>query len=302
MNKGQSLYLHDRTAVRSGAGTPQVPCQEWCRNWPTGSAFPRAQRFPGLSVSQGSAFPRAQKLSACTRVPHREGNSMGGLPLFNAWIENRQGGRERRSFCPNQKSSPGLRVQIPVHYPLGYRFTLWIKFTSAESRRASDSWRKDGCEREGAPEIRYFMSLVEPQWPGSTATEQNIMSTETNLAGCRHENTSTNGVLGITILQSVLTDSGTFRITQYFTRETPLGPACHPLGPACHPLGPACHLVGPACHPLGLTYHPLGPACLPLVLGFAAFSAAYPFWYKVTITFDIHWTMAALLYVVLGIK
>ena len=32
-----SSYFHDRTVVRSGTGTPQVPRHEWYRNWPTES-------------------------------------------------------------------------------------------------------------------------------------------------------------------------------------------------------------------------------------------------------------------------
>ena len=31
-----SSYYHDRATVRSGAGTPQVHCQEWCR-YPAGA-------------------------------------------------------------------------------------------------------------------------------------------------------------------------------------------------------------------------------------------------------------------------
>jgi len=54
-------------------------CHEWCWNWPTES---EAQRFPGCVI---------RRLSACIRVPHREGNSMGGLPLFNIGIPNRRG-------------------------------------------------------------------------------------------------------------------------------------------------------------------------------------------------------------------
>ena len=66
-------------SVRSGADTPQVPCsvsgavqiprrcpvqcQERCRNWPTESL---AQHSPGYVD---------RRLSACTRVPYREGNS-----------------------------------------------------------------------------------------------------------------------------------------------------------------------------------------------------------------------------------
>jgi len=51
-----SAYLHDRTAVRSVAGTLQVPCQECCRYWRTESF---TQRFPGCII---------RRLSACTRL------------------------------------------------------------------------------------------------------------------------------------------------------------------------------------------------------------------------------------------
>jgi len=54
----------------------QDSCQEWCRNW---SFECSAQRFPGCVI---------RRLAACTGVPHREGNSMGGLPLFNAFCSN----------------------------------------------------------------------------------------------------------------------------------------------------------------------------------------------------------------------
>ena len=50
-----------------------------------------------------------------------------GLPLFNVGIQNRQGCQERQSFCPNWESKPGLRVQSPVRYPLGYHFTQRLR-------------------------------------------------------------------------------------------------------------------------------------------------------------------------------
>jgi len=95
----RSMCLHDRTTVWSGAGTPQVPCLEWCR-YPAGALsgvvqVPRRcpvwsgaeiglmnlliQRFPGCVI---------RRLSVCTRVPHREGNSMVG-PLFSVGIQTR---------------------------------------------------------------------------------------------------------------------------------------------------------------------------------------------------------------------
>ena len=75
------------------------------RNWPTES--------------------QAQQENFCLHLcARRKGNSMGGLPLSDVGIRNRRGCRERRSFCPNWESYPGLQVQSPVRYPLGYRFTL----------------------------------------------------------------------------------------------------------------------------------------------------------------------------------
>ena len=52
-----SSYLHDR-------------CQERCRNWPTDSY---AQRFPGHVI---------RRLSACTCMSHRGGNSMKGFSFI----------------------------------------------------------------------------------------------------------------------------------------------------------------------------------------------------------------------------
>ena len=69
-------YLRDRTAVRSVHVACRCPgqCQEWCRNRATES---ETQRFPRCVI---------RRLSAYTHKPHREGTSMGGLPLFNVAI------------------------------------------------------------------------------------------------------------------------------------------------------------------------------------------------------------------------
>jgi len=98
------------------SGVVRVPrrcpeCQESSGNWPTES---EAQCFSGCVI---------RRLSACTRVPHRDGKAIGGLPLFNVGIRNRRRCHERQKFFPNWESNSGLLVQIPVHYSLGYHFT-----------------------------------------------------------------------------------------------------------------------------------------------------------------------------------
>ena len=102
----------------------QDSCQEWCR-YPAGAlaSCPECCAEIGLpslrlSIFQGVSLREFLLAPAC---PHREGNSMGGLPLFNVRIWGRRGCRERQSFCPNRKSlSPGLWDLSPV----GYHFTL----------------------------------------------------------------------------------------------------------------------------------------------------------------------------------
>ena len=72
-----SSYLHDRTAVRSGAGTPQVP-------WTAVRSGAGTPQVPWTAVRSGAemGLPSLRlsvpgcvirRLSACTRVPHREG-------------------------------------------------------------------------------------------------------------------------------------------------------------------------------------------------------------------------------------
>jgi len=77
---------------------------------------------------------------------HREGNSAGGLPLFNVGIRNRRGCHERQSFCPSWESNPGLRIQSPVRYPLGYRFTLNPKPCALSTRQLLDRWLTVGID------------------------------------------------------------------------------------------------------------------------------------------------------------
>jgi len=64
-----------------------------------------------------------RRLFACTRVPHREGNSMGGPPLFNVGIRNRGGCCVRGSVCLNRESNQASLSQGPVTYPLNHRFS-----------------------------------------------------------------------------------------------------------------------------------------------------------------------------------
>jgi len=118
-----------RCPVRSGAGTPQVPCQEWCRypagaqdscqewcrNWPTASL---TQRFPGCVI---------MRLIACSM--EKETLWEGRPPLFKFGIRNRRGCCQKQSFCPNWESNQGPLVQGPVHYPPSYHFTL-IRFVT----------------------------------------------------------------------------------------------------------------------------------------------------------------------------
>jgi len=52
-------------------------------------------------------------LSVCTPEPHREGDSMGGLPSFT-----------ERKFLPELGIELGTPSAKPVCYPLDYRFIL----------------------------------------------------------------------------------------------------------------------------------------------------------------------------------
>jgi len=45
----------------------------------------------GLILAQHFLRCIIRTLSACILVTHREGNSMGGSPLFNAGIQNQRG-------------------------------------------------------------------------------------------------------------------------------------------------------------------------------------------------------------------
>lgn len=55
----------------------------------------------GLPRPFASAIPGVSRLSAYTCVPHKKGNSMGGPPLFNVTIQNRQ------RCCNGERGTPG---------------------------------------------------------------------------------------------------------------------------------------------------------------------------------------------------
>jgi len=92
-------YLHDRVTVRSGASALGVPCQEWCR-YPSGALSGVVQVPLRCPVRSGAEIGLLSLRSSVLRgvllgdfllapaYPHREGNSMGGLPLFNVGIRN----------------------------------------------------------------------------------------------------------------------------------------------------------------------------------------------------------------------
>ena len=81
----------------------QSTCQEWSRNWPT-------QRFPECIVTR--------RLSACTRVPHRDGNLMGG-----SGSETDEVVAEVKGFARAKNRTRNPEICGPVRYPLDYRFT-----------------------------------------------------------------------------------------------------------------------------------------------------------------------------------
>ena len=69
------------------------------------------QRLPGLII---------RRHTACTRVPHRDGNSMGGSPLWNKGIRSQLGCRERQSFARDK--NPG--IPDPRHSTSSPRLSL----------------------------------------------------------------------------------------------------------------------------------------------------------------------------------
>jgi len=81
-----SSYLHDKTTVRGGVEIGPTECL--------------SQPFPRWVI---------RRLSVCARVPHREGNSMGGLPLFSAGVQNRRGCCERQTQLKIEPGTPGPR-------------------------------------------------------------------------------------------------------------------------------------------------------------------------------------------------
>jgi len=58
-------YLYDRRTVRSVAGTPQVPCQEWCR-YPAGAPSGVLQKLAyWVSISQSTSLGDFLLAPAC---------------------------------------------------------------------------------------------------------------------------------------------------------------------------------------------------------------------------------------------
>ena len=74
-----SSILYDKTAAESDA--QNVPSETM------------TQQFSGFII---------RRLTACTRIPHRGGNSMGRALLFKARIRN---GRQKMNSCPNLESN-----------------------------------------------------------------------------------------------------------------------------------------------------------------------------------------------------
>ena len=87
-------------------------CQEWCRNWPTESW---AQRFPRCII---------RRLFACIHVPHREGNSRGGLPLFNVGIRSRWG-FAKGELLLELRIEPGTRFRFQLGHEELIRLRWW---------------------------------------------------------------------------------------------------------------------------------------------------------------------------------
>ena len=89
-----------------------------CGTWPTDSL---AQHFPGCVI---------RGFYSCTCVPHREGNPMGGSPLFNIAVPNWWG------WCWDKASieleiDQGFFVWGLVCDPLNHYFTWQITFMDA---------------------------------------------------------------------------------------------------------------------------------------------------------------------------
>jgi len=82
-----------------------------CRNWRTESL---TRCFPGSVI---------RRPSACTRMPHREGNSIGTHPPFYFWHPKPTRRLRKIIFFLYWDSSQGPLIQGPVRHPLGYRFT-----------------------------------------------------------------------------------------------------------------------------------------------------------------------------------
>jgi len=92
------------------SGVVQVP-----RKCPVSSGAEIGLLSLRLTISQGRSYIRI--LFARTWVPHREDNSLGGVPLFNFVIRNLRECCDRPSLRLKYKLDPELRVQSPVASP-----------------------------------------------------------------------------------------------------------------------------------------------------------------------------------------
>ena len=91
--------------------------EQWCAQQLTYEVF--TQCFSGWVIRVRVPHREGNSMGG----PHRESNSMGGPLLFNVGIRDRQGGCEWQRFTKNWQSNQEPRVQGPVWYPPSYCFT-----------------------------------------------------------------------------------------------------------------------------------------------------------------------------------
>ena len=111
-----------RCPVRSGAGTPQVPCQgfagtpqvpcqEWCR-YPSGALSGGCRDWPTESLTLSFLLYTIRRLSACTCVAHKKRKLKGGPPLINLGNKAYEDiGKDK--FLPKLGIEPWARVLRP---------------------------------------------------------------------------------------------------------------------------------------------------------------------------------------------
>ena len=115
------------------------------------------------------------RLSACARVPHREGNSKGGLPLFNIKIRNRRGccaavrATARAAVCPAVRAAVcATQVGVDFHQSSGtvlHEPTLHaLFFQAAQVRRRIRAAILFTSVRLPLPVLRSRVNLVEQQF------------------------------------------------------------------------------------------------------------------------------------------